>query len=241
MIRQIALAASIFLGSSFSASATVYDAIANFSSTNPGLIWSYQTSRNGTITSLPTYIPNSPTLGSQWWSGGAIPYSGAIWKNGTGSPLTHLTIVTPASYIGMDPEAYDWVSVTFSAPAAGVYQFSGEFRGIDTAQYQHLNQIIVGSTQAFSASIGGYGQVQSFSGTANLTAGETISFRTLTAVSPSSPSAYSNLATGLRLTITSSPVPEPSNWAMMVCAFGMMGAVMRRRSGDAVAMFVRFH
>jgi len=226
MRELFSICAAAMLFPSAMASAATYDGVTGFSTSNPGAIWSYSYSLNGSVAAIPDYQAPGMTFAEAWWTGNPIPYSGLVWVNDTGSTIIHLSVHSPDNSLGLDPEAYDWVSVDFAAPSAGLYQISAGFLGIDTFQFTHPVSVVRGASTLLSGQIEQYNDIVSFNQALTLAAGEKLSFRVHTGLTPRGGS-YSNLSTALRVTVTS--VPEPSSWAMMIVGIAGCGAALRVR------------
>lgn len=225
---RLALGAPLIaLALSATANATTYDAVADFSTTtNPGSVWSYlYTDSVQTTPALLTTLQSVAPGVNEWWSGGAVPDSVIVGANSSGSPYTFSTRVYPVNELAMDPESGSAIA-QFTAPAAGTYEISGEFTGIDTHGNSHPVEILDNGKQIFAGTMSQYGLSDAFSLSETLKAGGTIDFEVLTG---SHGCSYCYLSTGLAATLTSEPtgVPEPATLGLMGIAFA--GLAFRRR------------
>lgn len=215
------LAASL-LATAGAAHATTYDAVQGFSS--PGSIWSY--SYAGTPFTTLVGLPN-PFGGAYLWSAQPVPYSASVLQNISGGQLDYETIQAPNNSLTLDPESLSNVTVTFTAPSAGTYAFSGDFLAVDTGTRSHDVEVdINGSAYAPSvATLSSFGASDPFSGSVVLAKGGAISF--VVGGGSLQGCGFCNLSTGLVASV--SAVPEPASWAMMLAGFGGLGAAMRSR------------
>ena len=179
-------------------SARSYSAVGDFSiSNNPNGVWSY------------LYVP-SPTkiiplsahcsiAGMACWGNGlGVPNFVLVGKNTGGSTLSYLTIAQPTDKLEMDPESYTSI-VRFTAPTARTYSIAGHFSGIDRDENLHPVTILDDGAPIYSGTISTFGQVDTFSLSKPLKAGDTIDFDVHTGTAGCS---YCYLSTGLDVTIT---------------------------------------
>ncbi len=180
------------------AEAASYSANVQFSAThNPHGVWSYTV--NGALLTQKILCGNIAGWNC-WWNGNQVPNSAVVGKNGTGKTQTYLTIVSPAGYIILDPEANTDVAVQWIAPAAGTYTIKGNFLGIDTSEVAHPVAVAHNGTSIYSNTISAYNQKEVFSLTQKVAKGDTISFVVRTSV-------FNNLSTGLVARIISGAAP----------------------------------
>jgi len=210
---------------------TVYNVVTDFSvASNPNGVWTYEhsgiayTGAQG----FPNLLPGVPA----WWTGLSVPNSLIIGQNVTGSSVTSSTITIPNNTLWMDPESGS-VSVVFTAPLAGVYAISGDFRGIDTVGNSHPVSIFDNGVSVFSAAIAGFGADDSFSLSESLSAGDTISF-TVGTGSASSSCSYCFLSTGLdgTITLSSTPTPEPGTLTLLGSGLLAVAGIWRRKRAN---------
>jgi hypothetical protein len=215
--------------------ATVYDAAADFSSSNPsgpGLAWSYGHGTTGSSLFIPYTFFDTSCFGaaglSCWETGipnsfGNIPVVG---HNTTGSTINTGTVVVPTGVLLMHPDATDSI-VRWTAPTGGIYNISGLFELLDTNPTGVNVGIFDNSASVFGFTLTGPGathpntpgQSVSFSlHNLSLNAGDVISFGVNFDFN------FFNDSTGLIATITPAAVPEPSSAMVLLSALvGLIG------------------
>ena len=167
--------------------ATTYDPAASFeqgflSKSNPNGVWSYGSSMGMTgPVSLFTQTTQDGTIGPnvQFWSPGAIgtgnPY--LFFNNGpalkTSGQQANLDIL--ANQIVLSPEAGLNSDVVFTAPVAGTYSVTGNFRG-DLNPVAAVAGVVANGGLLLSAGITSDGQSVPFTYTVSLPAGGTVVF-----------------------------------------------------------------
>jgi hypothetical protein len=220
-IARLALITGLILGlNTVTATASTYDAVADFSAVNNSNgVWSYLD--NGSI------LTNHNASGlPNWWNGQPIPNSVFIGQNTSGSTVNNATLQIPTGYLVIDPEAHT-ATVEFTAAVTGSYTISGQFIGADIFENAHSVSIFNNGTSLWSNTISSIGQADTFSITANILAGSTIDFKVLTG---SSGCSYCNLSTGLQATIVApAAVPVPSAiWLFGSAIVGYLGFNRRK-------------
>jgi hypothetical protein len=220
--KILLLSAALVMGAVSSVRAQTYDAVSDFSGTNPSGAWSYLYSATVGSPRAPLTTPttfNGQVVGLD--DNSSIPTSVLVARNVGPGTTSYVTIVQPTNLLEMDPESL--ASYTqFTAPATANYSISGLFQGIDTGEGPHEVQILQdyqAGSPLFAATLNGFGQQQPFSFTQQLTAGETLDFTV------NFTGDYSNLSTGLAATI--SVVPEPVSFGVM--GVGVIGMLLRRK------------
>jgi hypothetical protein len=214
--------------------ATVYDAVADFSSTqSTGVngVWSYGFDGGSGFVAYDKITLNAGGPGGHSWTSTSWVSSGvpAVLGNVSGGTLSYATVTHGNDVLNVHPGAnsaagnggidYDSI-VRFTAPVTSTYSYSGFFRVLDWAQ-QNGVKVSVGDNSAPILLTGPLGNQSNFSGLVTLSAGDTFDFRVNRAGN------YYYDSTGLSASITA--VPEPGTWAMMIIGFGAAGVMVRRR------------
>jgi hypothetical protein len=243
----IALAA---LGASTANAATVYDALGDFTLSNPSGPWAYGFGNpaTGNFTAMTTSgTAFGGHAGLNYWQGVPVAsdvpvvihnISGAAVNIGTPYVPTDALLIHPAQN-SEDPNSN--VIVEFIAPTASSYSYSGFYELLDNNPSGVIGQIYAGTTQLYTGTLTSPaanstvvpytpGASETFGGTVYLHAGDTLSFTV------NNDGNYFFDSTGFDATI--SAVPEPATWAMMLAGFGAVGFMMRgslrRKTGAAV-------
>jgi hypothetical protein len=170
-----------------------YSAEGEFSvASNANGVWSYLA--GGTLLST----SGSGSNFARWDNNSSIPTSASVTQNTTSTTQTYSnTIQLPPSELNLDPESLANVGVVFTAPDAGVYTFSGAFAGTDVNEQSHTVAVVVNGSTVESGTIGSFGQSVAIGLTETLAAGAVVAFDSNTGAS------FSNLSTGLALTVAS--------------------------------------
>ena len=201
--------------------AQTYDAVSDFTGTNPSGTWSYLWS--GSVGASLSPMTTSIAFNSQWsgiYDGQGEPNSISVTRNYGPGTSSYLTIDDPTNLLNVDPEN-DVADVRWTAPATGYYSVSGLYQMTDVNSQQHEVQILqdYNATSPLLADVvSGYGQQVPFSFSEQLSAGETLDFLV------NATNGYSYLSTGFEATIT--VVPEPASLSLTLAG----GFALLRRS-----------
>lgn len=221
------------------ASATTYDAVADFSTVSSTGVFSYGTGVTGT--SFTPYTNYSDPCQSSvvglgcWQTTTPVLLVPLVAKNTTGSTFHFGSVLVPTNVLLVHPGPATDSIVRFTVPVSSFYNISGFFELLDTTP-SGVNVIIaVPGTVLFSQLLTGPGatfpntpgELVPFGAThIFLTAGTIIDYGVNNAGN------FFNDSTGLSLTFTSTP--EPATWAMMLIGFGVAGAALRRKAVAAI-------
>ena len=221
------------------ASASTFDAVADFGSSNPSGAWSYGTGVIGTSFTPLTVFTSSNCFGASgfscWQTTTPIDGVPVVGHNGSGATVDFSTVVFPTGALLVHPGPSTDTIVTWTAPAAGTYNISGFFELLDVAPTGVVTAIYDNSTQAFTATLTNppaafpstVGGRQSFSLVETVTSGTTISFGV------NNDGNFFDDSTGFDAAISSvnsSAAPEPTS-LVLVLAAGLtgLGAMRLRR------------
>jgi PEP-CTERM motif-containing protein len=203
----------------------VYDAVSNFTGTNPSGTWSYLWGTSVGANLVPLEVPFSPAPQDSGVDNGlAIPNMVRVTRNFGSGNASFATIIVPPNLLDIDPEG-EVADVRWTAPTTADYSVSGLFQMTDTDSQPHEVQIL----RDYNASVPlladilaspTYGLQVPFDYSGTLSAGESLDFIV------NSTAGYASLSTGLSATIT--VVPEPATIGL----FGITAAalLLRRRS-----------
>lgn len=230
-------AALTFAAAPAATAATTYDAVADFSGTNPSGAWQYGWDAGSGFTAFNTYVVgatgNACATGlACWYQTDMVQYLvPMVAKNTTSGTISYAnTVVHPVDVLNIHPGhgdngafAIDAI-IRFVAPTTSTYSYNGFFQALDISP-SGVAITINGSPVAISgsANMGAMtvGSPTAFSGAAQLAAGDYIEFRVNRA------GEIWNDSTGFAAQITA--VPEPATWGLMILGFGGAGAMLRTR------------
>jgi hypothetical protein len=215
------------------ASATTYDAAADFSTTRSTGVFSYGTGVTGSSFTPYTNF-SAPCQGMVaglgcWQSPTPIDLVPLVGKDLTSSTLDFETVVLPTNVLLVHPGPSTDSIVRFTVPTTGRYDISGFYELLDTHP-TGVNVIIafdgtvlldtpLTGPPAMDPSTPG-GMVPFGATDVLLHAGDTIDYGVNNAGS------FFDDSTGLALTVTT--VPEPATWTIMLIGLAMTGFGLRR-------------
>jgi hypothetical protein len=204
------------------------DAAVDYSTnTNPTGVWSYgySTTLGGTMT---LYTAHEVDSGLDRWRGNVgSDGSPSLLKNDTAAPITYFSNPTATAQPGQlvehpGPNGEDCI-VRFTAPTAGLYSITANFKGIDITPTSTDVHVLDNGTAIFNDLVntdGGAGK--SFTTQLSLNAGEKIDF----AVGYGSNLNYQFDSTALSAQVNL--VPEPTSCLLL--ALGTATLALRRQA-----------
>ncbi len=203
IVRALGCAAIVLTATRAVALATDYDAVADFSATlnDASQTWQYGSSETDGTGFSNMELEESDASVDVWHRAGHASGDMGIVRNKTGADY-HYNIFTvqAADELGLFPGNDGRKAIVrWKAPASGIYQVAGQFKGID--QTSSDGSIVFNGNAAaplFSAFVDGQNTVKAFALTVSVHAGDTLDFR----VGWGSNSSYSFDGTGLKAAIT---------------------------------------
>jgi hypothetical protein len=151
------LAAAICLlpGGVPAARAAAYNAVQQFSSSNPSGVWAYGTGITGTsFTPLPTFTSNWYGFGNfdAWVLRGSIPYLGV---NESDTIYADGSFIIPPGILIMYPTGKTDTILQWTAPQAGTYSFRGLYEILDRRPSGIAARIFDTATDITTTAFGG--------------------------------------------------------------------------------------
>jgi hypothetical protein len=232
-------AAIVAAGAVAPAQATTWNAVTDFSTTfNPNGQWSYG---EGTGGNAPALFTRSTTIGNvlqpipidsnvqYWQSSTPSSYVPIVGENYGSSPTGCCGTIPaiPPGVLWLHPGIDDDVIVQWTAPAAGTYSFSGSFQILDTNPSGIIGEVFDNSFKIYSGVLSTFGATETFAGTVNLAANDTLQFVV------NNDGLYFDDSTALTATISSTPLP--SSWTMLIAGFLCLGFFAYRGTGKGSA------
>ncbi len=231
------LAAVSALALAGAAKATIYDAVADFSTTSSTGVFSYGTGVTGSsFTPYPVLTADCLGAGSYCWQTTTpVLLVPLVAANQSGSTINFGSVVFPTNVLNVHPGPSTDSIVRFTAPTSGMYDISGFYELLDTDP-SGVNAIIAldGAVIA-STLLTGPGATHPGTPGESFTFGASHVFLlagTIIDYGVNNDGSFFNDSTGLALTVTS--VPEPATWALVLAGFGGLGAALRARRKAAV-------
>jgi hypothetical protein len=205
--------------------AQTYDPRTQFSVTaNPNGVWTYGygSTLGGPMTKFTITGNNQGVL---VWDVGSVYVQPAIGYNPTGSTITSGGCVLNPNALCENPvlNGNSFTTIRFTAPAAGLYNLSGSFYGMDNTPNGTTTQghILLNGVSLLSGAVNGFGPGTgpAFDMNQSLVSGDYLDF----AVTYPGPGEGD---TGLALVLT--VVPEPSAFAFIGLGAALLIAVRRK-------------
>lgn len=202
-----------------------------YGSTNGATFTPFTSNTNCVITGTTCLQRSAPSL-----TGDLLP--GAYQNSGAG--FTFGTVNVPAMSLLLHPGSADngttnnleSVYLEYTAPTAGVYNYSAAFKAVDSTPTgvgisSFTLSGLTGAVTPLASLANSFDSSFSTTGSVTLAAGEAFGFIIDKGL------FYYNDSTSTAFSI--SAAPEPAAWGMMILGFGLAGVALRRRSARTSA------
>ena len=226
-----------------SGQAMAADAFGSFTGTNGAGGFTYGSTNGATFTPF-TSNTNCVIAGTTCLQRSAPSLTGDLlpgaYQN-SGAAFTFGTVNVPAISLVLHPGPADngttnnleSVYLAYTAPTAGVYNFSAAFKAVDSTPTgvgisSFTLSGLTGAATPLASLVNSFGSSFSTTGSVTLAAGEAFGFIIDKGL------FYYNDSTSTAFSI--SAAPEPATWGMMILGFGIAGAAVRRRRTATMAI-----
>jgi hypothetical protein len=242
MKHVFAIAAAAMVLSSTGAGAVTYDLAADFSNAlNPNNPWSFTYLGSPLAHQTPTLngnplIPAVQTDG--FWGQGPdlntnTPEIMKVTKHGSQAGLTDLDFLT-GDVVLHSPNDGNSIDINFTVPTTAIYQVDLAiwYAHSSVARVNQMVFLINGNPFVAIPVDSSANRDHPLVGNApfNLNSGDVVTV----SVAKNSGQTFGSL-NGIALSFTTSAVPEPASWAMMVVGIGAVGFAMRRHARMSIA------
>ena len=176
-----------------------YNAFTDFSTTeNPNGVWEYLAA--GAV--MTAHLSSDGAPG--WDNGLTLPDEAWMVRDPTSTTIQNGGLTYRTDHLHLDPQGIANVSVQFTAPNTGIFDFTGDFIGDDMygSWGPHPVEILVNGSPVYSNTISAYDQSDAFNIQETLTAGDTVNF----AVDTGYNGNYAFLGTELAVIVESNAV-----------------------------------
>jgi hypothetical protein len=207
------------------AAASSYNAVDDFTSSNPSGPWTYGYETNLGVGFTAFLYYTGSYAGVNGWQAhmfGPTTSHPVILKNATGSVLTYSTLTQPTDELLLHPgSAGQYAVLRFTSPSNSTYNINAIFSGLDSTSTDV--HILLNGSGLFTAAVTGFGDTDSYPSLLSMNVGDTLDF----AVGYGSNNTYYNDSTGLKITADISAVPEPTT--MLLLGLSLIGLAGVRR------------
>ena len=200
---------------------TSFDAVNDFSSTNPSGTWAYGSGNTGTsFTPLSVFssacpVPTAVSGVSCWQAAVTVDSVPVVGKNVSGHTINfgpRTNIVLPTGVLLVHPGISSDTIVQWTSPATGTYSISGVFEILDNSPTGITSEVFENSTQLYSKTLTGPPAVvpDTVGGRASFSLRETVAAGSVLSFAVNNDGNFLDDSTGFDATITSTTsTPEP--------------------------------